>query len=890
MSLDKSKLDGVMEKAVKLFTQTTLKLFPTINEMLKDAGFEQKFIDTVFSLGKVPSQKDIEIIGPVYFQYNILRRYKSFRQYPLQYVKSELKNVKPMEPVVTDIYETNGIYYSMKPAEKNILILRPDEIFTGTTRLQKLLGPANDGRYNVLEVIGMYHQLELGVLPDKFMDEVWAPNVQQSRSGEELRKRIKPYTTSIKRWPEYWEEVFQVNSSLIAETETALGYIIKEELDDSHLESVASTLSVTPVRFAGTEAEFWSSIKLIIDLWPVHKPKDIDFELYLNSWHLWTTSGSAPEFRVKTKDGQTLRVNKSALPLVITKEELLSSKNDWNRVIQKAEVGKNRIAYSTPTLNTLQEGYIVYKYSLEDNPSMFTSLSNAEKFTWSANIVGSKNKYASSDIEQNDFIHSTYLDTYIMGYLLYNRLSTQEDINIVVEILERNLINKVLVKHEMTPIWAPFLERDRGLSVLLSGSGGIMSGRRWTTLLNSIVNFLINTLAVTNVRKLSLGYPSRNTFGGDDSIQVVDTLRSGILIFILETAMFLTINPTKSYISDTTGEFFRVQYKIGEYRSGYYSRVIHSIVSNNPVSMQEIDAVTKCKAFWANCQQILRRTMNKGSAYLQKLMSILASIAGVRNTLTIAPSNGGCGISPQNIISTSIATPGIPRFTQTKKVEDYKLNYKWFDQCMSVVDPGLPGIRESYIQDMLDGIRDIDSRVEQRKRYRLKLRLWSPRIIEQPPTSTPQRYSQSLLMNSNPITVTSKTIEHVNTKRTRQRAYFHVNKKYQLFIDVLSRAIFPRFKDKLEYLTSSGILWLNGSYRNTKSAYTLKSVMLKSLDTVGSMLSLPPDMNFIPNTEIVSMIGFQPVRSPSDYYRYCSTYWAASHSWLSKTSGWALSW
>jgi len=884
-------LFGVMNRAKQLLEETTLKLFTNIEDMLLDTGFSATFINGIHDLRSGISGDIIAAVGPEYFGYNILRNYKKYKNYPFEFAIN-LSNKAPSPLVLSnDIYSAKGVYYSMKPAEKNILILRPDEVFDDPSQLINLLGSSNDGRYNVLEVLGMYHLLKLKILPDLFIKQVWLPAVRRAANGEDLRNYIKAFTISIKRWPDYWEAIYQTESSYIAETETVLGYIIKEEMEQSHIESIRDSLVVTPIRFAGTAAEFWETADAIIDTWPVNGKRDINFDGYLNNWNLWTTSGSAPEFRVKTREGKDLRVNKSALPLVITKSELLNAKNDYSRVIQKAEVGKNRIAYSTPTLNTIQEGYFSYKYRLEENPRMFPSLSNSQKLSWSANVIDEKKMlWASSDIEKNDFIHSTYLDTYIMARLLSHVLDNEADVLIAVEVLMRNMTNKVYVRGEMHDEWKDILLKVRKSGVVLEGSGAIMSGRRWTSLINSIINYFFNQIASRTVIKYDIGKVLTNFFGGDDSIQAVASLVAGIFIFVIQTSLLLTINPTKSFISSYSAEFFRVQFKIGNKRKGYFARVLHSIVSNNPVSTQEIDVVTKLKAFWANCQQIIRRSDNKGSDYLWNLLLKLARINNARHVIDIAPANGGCGLSFTAQSNNKIASPGIPRFRQEKSINDYELRFDWFDECMQVLDPGVEGIRQSYVQDMLEGIRDIDNRVEQRKEYKTKMRAWTPLITYGPSSMHFKGYNTQVLVQPGP----TKSVEIINSgtqlNRSRARQYFQVLGNYQTYIDVMSRGIFPRFKDKLEYLTRTGILWLNGSYRNTKSAYSLKSIMLSSFDVVGSVLSLPPDMNYIQSDDIPAMIGFQKVVSPSSYYQVCSTYWESNYLWLTKLSPWALGW
>jgi hypothetical protein len=245
--------------------------------------------------------------------------------------------------------------------------------------------------------------------------------------------------------------------------------------------------------------------------------------------------------------------------------------------------------------------------------------------------------------------------------------------------------------------------------IVLEGIGGLMTGRRFTTLLNSVLNYALNAISCDLVNKLKPKcYP--NTFGGDDSIQEVSSIGSGILLYVTETNILLTINPTKSYISKVTGEFFRVQYKVKKARSGYWSRVVHSVVANNPVSRQELDTITKLKGYWSNIQQIVRRTGQRTNRYFEKLLFILANVNKIKKEwLSITVENGGCGISVSGINDFTRLKPGIPRFFDLN--HKYEFNLDWYNAAMTRLNKDdLDGINESYLKDMIQGIRDFETR------------------------------------------------------------------------------------------------------------------------------------------------------------------------------------
>lgn len=897
-SLDLTRFKQLGDELWDGFIKTSLRTFDTIEDMLRDNGVKDGMLQAVLSIPKVVRQEDIDTVGAEWFPYNDLRRYRKYRDFPLTFSRTGLDYGTPLDCVDLEVIVCNKIVYHIFEYQKKILILRPEEIFTDSGVLSLMLealGEANDGRYNVLEVIGMYHLLALKATPIDFLRSNVFKTIAKSGDGMILRKNLKILSTSIKRWPEYWSEKYVTKVELLMEVETVLGYIITPEPTREHFATLEDMLPATPFRYVGSEKQLRSFIDEYCLTWDTHDPLDITYEQYKNNWHLWTTSGVASGYKVRRRDnGKKIRINKSALPLVTTADIAFNQPSEpVSKVVLKAEVGKSRLVNSTDVATTLNEGYFVYKYSLERENMMFTSRNSLGKLQTSANILTSKRMLASSDIEKNDFIHSSYLDAYYLQRVLLPRLVSQEDVDLAYDLVSAVKINRVFVTFDLPQDFSKMVEQeDKGDGVLMSGPGGILSGRRLTTWINSINNSCINTLACIMVSKFGQTAYT-NLFGGDDSIQQVSSLSSGILLFIIESAILLTINPLKSYISYDTAEFFRVFYKVNGYRAGYYTRVIHSIVSNNPVSKAEIDVITKLKAFWSNCQQIYRRCRS-GMDYMWSLVVRLAAVSKVTESMLRIPvSQGGVGISDSNNYSMLRVVPGIPRFKNYYKPSDYDLDLSWYATIMKTYNRyDLDGIEQSYLEDMMSGIIDIDARSKAKKAYKSAIWHWKSKVTVIADKLPEVRFPlDGIGLGSPGIKESPQEYDrYVKQWRSVVSSYFSVTGEYREYVDILSRAKFKRYSQKLRFLVEKGIASISPAFLNTKSAYVSQSIMLGSPVLLGGHQSLPPDVNYGVSAYIGCVTAPLTVRSAKHYDALCCASFSALAGNIAYLLAWAMNW
>lgn len=837
--------------------------YKSFDSWLRARGYSEQQIQPLMVNSFYPSKKIVQTVGLEFFDYGTLSRL-GFDNYPDDFVKDKLSRLLPIPQRSGSYHEytVKGINFISKSQEDRIRILRINEVVDNPDTLLALLGSANDFRYTELELIGLYYFITFTKDITLYVKTILKPALALSTNGLELRAYLGVYTVSIKRWPEYWIKKLHTNEGSIFEVETVFGYI-QDIVGQSHFDEVLDVLQLDNINVLCSPEEFVTVLDNYISNYSDQTvlKTDLNFNTFCDDWNLFTTSGSAPEYKIFDEDGKAHRVSKSVLPLVTTPFDLLALDN-VNKVITKSEPKKFRIAYSVNTRDNFIESYFSDCFPMifkRGNENHYTEMTTWEKLHLAGKLLETNKLLASSDIEKNDYIHNSVMDAYIISRIIPLSQINDYDAYLLYTLLDSTRVNKVVF-----PAFGNQNKKE------LSGLGGLFSGRRWTTFLNSFVNSFFNFVARSMVSSLKPLQVSKNVFGGDDSIQTVTAQNYGLLVYIYESCLLLTINPYKSYVSGYAGEFFRVLYIKGEKRLGYQNRLIHSLTSNNPASKQEIDLLSKFKAFDSVIQQFIRRgglpTSNSLLLKLSKVYDIPESF------LHIPVTSGGFGIGITDY--SSKLKPGLPRFKTLHK--EYKMNLSWYNRCMASLNSlGIPGVSESYLQDMKEGIRDFDLRKQSKLVYKTAILKWKQmvQIVKAVPKKEAFIRSVNLgsLAREEIIVRSATTIGTVvnnlaNLFSTLRPVNYFSILNYRLFNDILNRGVFPKFKDKLNSLVLNGALTLSNRWVNSKTASVLKKLLNSKFDSNSKQVtSLPQDLSFYPKGIFCSVLSFAAVRSPIDY-------------------------
>lgn len=872
------------------------------------------------------SETNIRELGPEYFPYSVLGRFRTYRDYPYEFAVRKLLKVEEQRPMSGEYnnYQYLGIKYKSKASEEHIRLLRIEEVvnISNVNNLLNLLGERNDHTYTELEIMGMVKLLEVIKPPPRFIKEVWG-EVKYANNGVTLRKRLKTWSLSIKRWPDYWTQRYNCEIQHIIETETVLGYLIEDSMQTYHLELVDDLLSDKYIYYDDTFDNFLLDIqeglRIGFEQGEIAEILDINLEDFANDWNNWTTAGSASEYRMKVReeDGsiKKLRINKAALPITTTLNDLLNYDDYSAGVLMKAEVGKNRIAFSCPTKEFMLSKYLLEKYDKSfqtaQSTSNYISYSNVERLQFSLDMctIDSSVGVITADIEENDVNQICLLNIMYMYYMFKSVILPQDE-TYLLEVLRTMMYNTVRVKTSIVndleyKFKAELVKQENGFNYY-RGNGGMFSGLGITFSINTANNLATDHLSLKASQRLILKYSIEVTWarplsiaGGDDRTGLCRTIVEAALSFLCNSGIYLPINPEKSYVSYSTGEFFRIMYIRGERRQGYPSRVIHSILTSNPASTQELDIVNAIKAYWSNCAQIMRRGGDR-EALISTMISYAKAKGVSEEIISVPTESGGCGVPINPAYYAYRVVPGIPRYKP--KFRDYLINKTWFNKIMDTLKVNnIPGVADSYLSDMMTGIKDPTARSEAKALYRKKFDKWKSDhsvIFMKTKVIMPERllvhgkliqgYFNS---RSAPHAVLDNILNITSDYIIKRKQYYDIRNEYQLFSDILNRGNFPKFSDKLDMLTDLGILFIADNFRNTKSAYVVKNLLNGNLALSSPVLfSFPADMTFLYLTIGQGVLGPITIRTPaefvwfSDYIRF-----SVANGFLPYLS-WATNW
>lgn len=681
--------------------------------------------DSPLTFRYVPgSEKTIAEEHSVYAPLSELVRYKS--DFPYTYALDAELLVLPLPREYDNSHVVGPFTFYSSPSEDRIRLIRFAEIYKPGTWFDQF--SKFNIQWNELELTGLYcYTRSIDFVP--FFKDLLLRLVEKSNNGLTLREYLKGWNTSFKRWLPYWESLLNINMYPYIELASSLGYIVKNSYTENLIADVISTLTPTPIRYPGSKRAFTQHLLNIMErLWkPKAQPKELTFDDYLNDWKLWTTSGAASEFRILNPSGKKYRFNKSSLPIAIDKQTLYESRYQPYKTILKMETGKVRIAYSAPSYFSLVEGYFCYKYSgIIEGVSHYDyiKLSNQEKLStycdmsdgFSEGSIG-----ASSDIEKNDFIHDSYLDMFLTVAALRNtdsqfkshRSLSASDESLLLDLAKARSINWVFIPVQVSSV---MVKEHTNKGTHLVGRGGITSGRRFTSTINGTLNHVMSMMAA-DLLPNQIVDDNPNLFGGDDSYSEAKNYYSSWLRLLIQSNILLTISPLKSYVSSSNGEFFRVAVN-KSYRYGYLSRCIHSLISSNPVSKQEIDLISKIKSFKSGTEMAVRRGASPD--FMAELNDVYSLIQRVTSEMRQSPTTeGGIGSEPLQSVIYSIK-PGIPRFIQ--HTGEFLVNDDWFNQLQFPYPD--QQVLDHYKTVMLQGVIDIETRQEDKIKYKSYLEKW----------------------------------------------------------------------------------------------------------------------------------------------------------------------
>lgn len=180
----------------------------------------------------------------------------------------------------------------------------------------------------------------------------------------------------------------------------------------------------------------------------------------------------------------------------------------------------------------------------------------------------------------------------------------------------------------------------------LTHKKGVLSGWRWTAMIDTIINIVTFRLA-TRLSGLTRPLAVRLfNAQGDDDLIFVDNNVDAELIAASYQAMNFEVNTKKFFISKRYQEYLRIVYdRDGSY--GYPARSIVSLLINNPINPDPPAGTSRIRAAYSNWMIAINRRL---SCYHEMLEDISrgngVSESFVEEWLHTPATLGGCGWQP----------------------------------------------------------------------------------------------------------------------------------------------------------------------------------------------------------------------------------------------------
>lgn len=391
----------------------------------------------------------------------------------------------------------------------------------------------------------------------------------------------------------------------------------------------------------------------------------ISVDRFLSDPFYWATTGSSDAKRLYVHNG-TNRVKSrkgkwaSAMALSLAELRILfySDKPQYNRASPKRELGKARMIIAGDMSNYLRMSYV--SYWLEDvmrnNPHMSMFYNTAKQYKMWTEMVektGVDNRYYNMPTDESEYDHHitskmisamlTAIRELISNWYVGPYLN---DMLVTMDLITKSIVNNGHVAIRM----------HTGRVRLIPITKGLLSGWRWTALLNTIANGgKLNAFRYVVITRTGVDQDPTIDYStlGDDIRSRVRSLPYASAILDLYKETNFDVNPNKFFISKLTDEYLRKIALNGERLTGYPLRGVASLIFSNPVTKPVAPGETRIREMFANWLQVVKRMSCPIKVYYNMMIHDIAQGNGVkpevvRNVIHARSTWGGCGYAPYN--------------------------------------------------------------------------------------------------------------------------------------------------------------------------------------------------------------------------------------------------
>lgn len=269
----------------------------------------------------------------------------------------------------------------------------------------------------------------------------------------------------------------------------------------------------------------------------------------------------------------------TALNMTFEIEDILSNPNtiaNTSGMAEKRELGKVRGVVTSNLPLYLKCSYVsqwVESWLHPKECSLFWSTS--DQFNHRNNDSMLCNCKWAWPIDQSEFDHQINLEMVAMAVDVITNIAKINAAR-VGEVIDNDVL--VTIKRDMT---SGFVETKKGK---VKHNNGVLSGWRWTALIDSIINLaeFFTALELAKTYEALTNWSYYNLVAQGDDISVwFDDPRCAVLMYKAYSEMGFKINAAKSFLDTSRNEFLRLVTTNGRV-VGYPARCIPSILWRNP--------------------------------------------------------------------------------------------------------------------------------------------------------------------------------------------------------------------------------------------------------------------------------------------------------------------
>lgn len=375
------------------------------------------------------------------------------------------------------------------------------------------------------------------------------------------------------------------------------------------------------------------------------KAKDMTVDEFVHNPSLYCTSGSS---RKRMQPGRKTKWTTSLIlgPIGVKQWMLDGRVHTQDIVALKRELGKVRPVIAANDENNYRMSYISYLLDglLNGHPNSIPNESSEMILVNYKLILDmmSTNDYVFVSIDQEHFDHNPssamlimtldYIERYVLSYCLEDKLNKQHILSLIKSrLLNNNVYFRNKVYHH---------------------TKGIESGWRWTSLLDTVINYAEQFIVARQC--LLLGVQVVKIFcQGDDAliaIRKIPGIDVGKVYNDIAFSMGMPVNVMKYYTDDYRAEFLRKVFMSNEVR-GYPARALPGILWNKPNNEVINDYFSLAKSIVTNWVQLIQRLQFKNEYIDRSIVSDVKGACKLRDSDSIIRSwigtpscMGGCGV------------------------------------------------------------------------------------------------------------------------------------------------------------------------------------------------------------------------------------------------------